>query len=135
MSRNLTRVALVLATAMVSVLASSAGAQAARRDTTAPTAPYISYASGLKWFGGCLPLTIGLQRSTDNATAQTALRYEVFADGVLLGTLTDTGTSPAVWGRLTFKHAGSNRVTARAVDAAGNRSVTSNTQVITAYGC
>jgi hypothetical protein len=135
MTRHLKPAAIIFATAITAVLVSGASAQAARRDTTAPTAPYVSYASGLKWLGGCLPLTIGIQRSTDNVTQQTALRYQVFADGVLLGTLADRGTASGVWGTLTLPHAGRNAVTTRAVDAAGNRSALSNTKIVTGYGC
>jgi len=71
--------------------------------------------------GACLTLTIGLQRSTDNATPQSALTYEVFADGVLLGTLSDNGSYSAVWRVLHLRKAGPNTITAKAVDAAGNR--------------
>ncbi|MFI5893140.1 hypothetical protein ACIA5D_23835 [Actinoplanes sp. NPDC051513] len=98
--------------------------------------PYIVYASGLKWLGGCLPLTIGIQRSTDNATRQSALVYEVFADGVRLGSIADNGANSAVWSTaLHFTRPGPQTVTARAVDAAGNRSAPSNADVVTAYGC
>jgi hypothetical protein len=82
-----------------------------------------------------MPLTIGVQRSTDNVTPQVALRYEVFADGVLLGLLTDNGNNSAVWGGLQFRHAGPNTVTVKAVDSAGNRSAPSNADVVTAYAC
>jgi hypothetical protein len=135
MSRHLKHAAMILAAATMTVLMTGAAAGAARRDTTPPTAPYINYASGLKWLGGCLPLTVGVMRSTDNATPQSALRYQVFADGVLLGTLTDRGHVSGVFGTLTLRHAGPNAITARAVDAAGNRSALSNTQTITGYDC
>jgi len=82
-----------------------------------------------------MPLTFGIQRATDNVTPQSALRYDVFADGVLLGSLTDRGTEAGVWGSLEFRHAGANTVTVRAVDAAGNRSAASNADVVTAYAC
>ena len=110
-------------------------AQATRTDTTPPTPPYIVYADGLKWFPGCLPLTIGIQRSTDDVTPQQNLVYEVFADGVRLGSIRDTGTAGAVWGTLHFTRPGPQTVTARAVDAAGNRSAPSNADVVTAYDC
>jgi hypothetical protein len=135
MPRHLSNVATILATTIMAVLVTGADAGAAIRDTTAPTAPFINYASGLKWLGGCLPLTVGIMRSTDNATPQSALTYQVFADGVLLGTLADRGHVSGVWGTLTLRHAGPNAITARAVDAAGNRSALSNTQTITGYGC
>lgn len=107
----------------------------ARADRTPPTAPYITYASGLRWTGECLTPTLGLQRSTDNATPQSALTYEVFADGTLLGTLSDNGSYSAVWGVLHLRKAGPNTITAKAVDAAGNRSAASNAQAVTGYAC
>jgi len=134
-ARRRARSATVAAATVLTLLPTGAAAQAAVRDTRPPTAPYIVYASGLRWIAGCMPLTIGIQRSTDNATPQSALRYQVFADGVLLGTLTDNGQNSAVWGGLEFRHAGSNTVTAYAVDAAGNRTRSVNAPVITAYAC
>jgi hypothetical protein len=134
-ARRLIRTATVVAACALSLLATGTAAQAAVRDTRPPTAPYIVYASGLRWIPGCMPLTIGIQRSTDNVTPQSALRYQVFADGVLLGTLTDNGANSAVWGGLQFRHAGANTVTAYAVDAAGNRTRSVNAPVITAYAC
>ena len=85
--------------------------------------------------GECLTLTIGLQRSTDNATPQSALTYEVFADDTLPGTLSDNGSYSAVWGVLHLRKAGPNTITAKAVDAAGNRSAASNAQAVTGYAC
>lgn len=122
--------------ALSTIMAVTGGASTVTAtDRTPPTAPYIIYADGLKWFPGCLPLTIGIQRATDNATPQRNLTYEVFADGVRLGTLHDTGTEGAVWGTLHFTHAGPQTVTARAVDAAGNRSAAGNADIVTAYDC
>jgi hypothetical protein len=121
--------------AAAAILLAAAPAQAARADRTPPTAPYILYSSGLKWMGGCLPLTIGIQRSTDNATQQSALVYEVFADGARLGSLSDPGTNSAVWGTLHFTRPGPQAVTVKAADAAGNRSAPSNSNVVTAYAC
>jgi len=135
MSRQLTRIATVAAAAIVTTLATGAAAGATTGDNRAPTAPFIVYASGLRWIPGCMPLTIGVQRSTDDVTPQSALTYEVFADGVRLGSLTDNGSNSAVWGGLQFRHAGPNTVTVKAVDAAGNRSAPSNADVITAYAC
>ncbi|GAA3341826.1 hypothetical protein GCM10020358_34630 [Amorphoplanes nipponensis] len=113
----------------------AAPAHASGADNTPPAAPYVLYASGLRWTGGCLPLTIGIQRTTDNATPQSALIYEVFADGIRLGALADNGVNAAVWGTLHFTRPGPQTVTARAVDAAGNRSAPSNADVVTAYAC
>jgi hypothetical protein len=59
----------------------------------------------------------------------------VFADGVKLGTLSDNGMNSAVWGGLEFRHAGMNTVTVKAVDAAGNRTLSVNAPVIKAYAC
>jgi hypothetical protein len=122
-------------TAVLGTAVFGTAAFAASGDTTPPTAPYILYASGLRWTADCLPLTIGVMRSTDNVTPQSALTYEVFADGVSLGALTDRGTDSGVWGVLHFKKAGPNTVTVKAVDAAGNRSASSNADVVTAYAC
>jgi hypothetical protein len=135
MSRQIKYAVTVLVAVIMAVLVTGAAARAARRDTAPPTTPYVNYASGLKWLGGCLPLTVGIMRSSDNATPQSALTYEVFADGVLLGSLADRGAFSGVWGVLTLRHAGRNVITARAVDAAGNRSAVSNAQVVTGYGC
>jgi hypothetical protein len=132
--RRLIRTAIVTVAAILVILAPATATLAADADTTPPTAPYINYASGLQWFGPC-SVTVGLQRSTDDVTPQSDLTYEVFADGVYLGTLIDRGTDSGVWGGLKLQHGGSNTITAKAVDAAGNRSAPSNAQVITGYGC
>ena len=55
--------------------------------------------------------------------------------GLLLGSLTDNAGNSAVWGGLQFRHGGPNTVTAKAVDAAGNRSAPSNAAVVIAYAC
>jgi hypothetical protein len=135
MSRQLIRGATIASIAILSLSATGTASAATGVDTTPPTAPFIIYASGLRWIPGCMPLTIGVQRSTDNVTPQVALKYEVFAEGVLLGSLTDNGNNSAVWGGLQFRHAGPNTVTVKAVDAAGNRSAPSNADVVTAYAC
>jgi hypothetical protein len=135
MTRPLIRIAALAVTAIVSTATLGVPAQAARADTTPPTAPFVVYASGLKWTGGCLPLTIGIQRSTDSVTRQSALIYQVFADGALIGSLADTGTSSSVWGTVHFTRPGPQTVTAKAIDAAGNRSAHSNANVVTAYAC
>ncbi|WP_433372263.1 hypothetical protein ACQPZX_49105 [Actinoplanes sp. CA-142083] len=50
--------------------------------------------------------------------------------------IADNGLNSAVWSTsLHFTRPGAQTVTARAVDAAGNRSALSNADVITAYGC
>src|SRR5215218_2592037 len=135
MSRHLTHAAIVLAAASMFVLPTGATAQTTDGDTTPPTAPYIIYYSGLRWTAECQTVTVGLEKSTDDVTPQLALTYEVFADGVYLGTLIDWGNYSSVWGTLKLKHAGSNTITAKAVDAAGNRSAPSNAVVVTGYAC
>ena len=82
-----------------------------------------------------MQIAVGMQRSTDNATPQATLRYEVFANGVRLGTLTDRGHVSGAWGTLRIIRAGTNNVTARAVDAAGNRSAPSRTLTATQAAC
>jgi hypothetical protein len=132
--RRLIRTAIVTVAALLFI---SAPALATDADTTPPTAPYLAYYSGLQWLpwlGPC-QVTVGIDRSTDDVTPQSALTYEVFADGVYLGTLIDRGTYSGVWGTLILNHGGSNTITAKAVDAAGNRSAPSNAGVITGYGC
>jgi len=126
----------VSAAAILSTLLTSAGtaAAAARPDTTPPSAPLIGYAEGFY----CLTLIIGANRSTDNVTPQPQLRYEVFADGARIGSLTDQGQPSGAWGVLQLRKTGPNRVTVQAVDAAGNRSPMSNADVVTGYftpGC
>jgi len=59
----------------------------------------------------------------------------VFADGVLLGTLSDNGSYSAVWRVLHLRKAGPNTITAKAVDAAGNRSAASNAQAVNGCTC
>ena len=132
--RRLIRTAIVTVAAILFISAPATVALATDADTTPPTAPYLGYYSGLQWLGPC-QVTVGIIRSTDDVTPQSALTYEVFADGVYLGTLIDRGTYSGVWGTLILNHGGSNTITAKAVDAAGNRSAPSNAQVITGYGC
>jgi hypothetical protein len=133
MTRRLGLATVTAAAAILSTVGTPAAA--AVTDRTPPTAPYLLYSSGLRWTGGCLPLTVGIQRSTDNATPRPALVYEVFADGIRLGSLGDPGTGAAVWGTLHFTRAGAQAVTVKAVDAAGNRSAPSNANTVVPYGC
>jgi len=135
MSRpRLVRALTVAAVAILSTLPAGTGASAATADTTPPTAPFIGYAEGFY----CLTVIIGANRSTDNVTPQSQLRYEAFDDGVFIGTLTDQGQPSGPWGVLQLRKAGPNTVTVQAVDAAGNRSAPSNADVVTGYytpGC
>jgi len=130
----LIRRATVLAVAILSTLLSGTAASAATADTTPPTAPFIGYAQGFQ----CLTVIIGAIRSTDNVTPQSQLRYEAFADGVSIGALVDRGQPPGPWGVLHLTKSGPNTITVRAIDAAGNRSAPSNSDVVTGYftpGC
>jgi hypothetical protein len=124
----------VTAAAVLSTLLPGTAATAATADTTPPSAPLIGYAEGFY----CLTLIVGANRSTDNVTPPSQLRYEVYADGALVGALTDQGQPSGPWGVLRLPKAGPNTVTVRAVDAAGNRSRPGNADVVTGYftpGC
>jgi hypothetical protein len=132
--RRLIRALTVAAVAFLSTLPACAAASAASADTTPPTAPFVGYAEGFY----CLTVIIGVNRSTDNVTPQSELRYEAFADGVLIGSLTDQGQPSGPWGVLQLTKAGPNTITVQAMDAAGNRSALSNADVVTGYytpGC
>lgn len=124
----------IAAIAILSTLFTGTAASAAAADTTPPTTPLYGYAQGFY----CLTLIVGVNRSTDNVTPQSQLRYEVFADGAFVGLLTDRGHVSGPWGTLQLRHAGPNTVTVQAVDAAGNRSAPSRGAVVTGYytpGC
>jgi hypothetical protein len=135
MLRQFRRAAIVAAAAMLPLLATGAAAQAAPRDRTAPTVPSIGYISTLRWNGDCWTVTLSVSRSTDNVTPQPKLRYDVFADGVYIGTLVDHGHPAGSWGILYLNHDGPNAITARAVDAAGNRSAPSGAKFADPYAC
>src|SRR3954451_17254630 len=119
----------VAAIGILSTLLTGTAAAAATADTTPPTAPLIGYAEGFY----CLTVIIGANRSTDNVTPQPQLRYQAFADGTLIGSLTDQGQPSGPWGVLQLKKTGPNTITVRAVDAAGNRSAPSRGVVVTGY--
>jgi hypothetical protein len=70
-----------------------------------------------------------------NRRPQSELTYEVFADGTLIGTLIDNGNYNALWATLPLPKPGPNTITAKAVDAAGNRSAPNNAPVVTGYAC
>jgi hypothetical protein len=127
--RRLALAAIGAATAILITPAIGTAAQAATADTTPPTAPYIVYSQGFF----CFTLYIGAQKSTDNVTPQTQLRYEAFANGQFIGLL-DRDSGSSIWGNLKLKSLGPNRVFVDAVDAAGNRSH-SNTNTVTGYHC
>ena len=107
---------------------------ASAADTTPPAPTRIGSAQPYQ----CLSLVLSANRSTDNVTPQSQLRYEAFADGVFIGTLLDSGHPAGAWGFLHLLHGGSSVVTVRVVDAAGNRSVLSPGVAVTAFytpGC
>ena len=81
-----------------------------------------------------------MQRSTDNVTPQSQLKYEVFVDGKPFGPAVDQGSESGVWAW--FQGApgpalapGQHTVTAKAQDAAGNWSASSNADPVTGYRC
>jgi len=133
---RLIRLAVAVATAIVAAVAASTSALAAGRDTTPPTAPFLSYAQGYY----CGVLIVGMDRSTDNVTPQSQLKYEVFVDGARFGPAVDRGSESGVWAW--FQGApgpvllpGPHKVTAKARDAAGNWSAPSRALPVTGYPC
>jgi len=132
--RRFVRTVIVSAVAILSILLPGAGASAATADRTPPTTPLWGYAQGFQ----CLMLILGTSRSTDNVTPQPQIRYEAFADGVFLGTLTDYPSNSGPWGILHLVKPGPSYVTVQAVDAAGNRSAPNRPVLVTGYytpGC
>jgi len=129
--RQLLRTAIVTAVAILSLAAASTTALAASADTTPPSAPRLTYATGYY----CLTLIVGVIRSTDNQTPQSQLTYDVFADGSRIGSMADNGGYPGVYSIQHLTHTGPNTITVRAVDAAGNRSAPSTGWVATGYPC
>lgn len=130
---RLIQIAVVTATTIVCTASAATPALAARRDVNPPTAPYIDYAQGYY----CGQLIAGWLRSADNVTAQSQLRYEVFADGRPIGSATDTGNESGVWAwfQNDVLTPGPHTVTVKAEDAAGNWSASSNADVVTGYPC
>jgi hypothetical protein len=124
----------IAAIAILSTLFTGTAASASTADATPPSTPLYGYAQGFY----CLTVIIGVNRSTDNVTPQSQLRYEAFADGVFIGVLTDRGHPSGPWGTLQLRKTGPNTVTVQAIDAAGNRSAPSRGAVVTGYytpGC
>jgi hypothetical protein len=122
--RTMTAAAVIVASALLTGTGASAST-----DTTPPTAPRLVYATGYQ----CLTLIVGVQRSTDNVTPQTDLRYEVFANGTSIGVMTDNGGYSGVYSILTLREVGPNQVAVRAIDLAGNRSALSNAFTATGH--
>jgi hypothetical protein len=131
MSRRLIRTAVVTAVAVVCTTLTGTTASAARADTVAPSTPRLLYSQGYY----CLVLIVGVQRSTDNRTPQSALLYEVFANGVRIGTMADKGTYSGVYDMQRLTQVGQNSLTVRAVDQAGNRSRPSEARSVTGFPC
>jgi hypothetical protein len=130
---RLARTTTVAAVALLSTLLTGTAATAGP-DTTPPGTPRAGYSHGFY----CLTLIQGASRVTDDVTPQSQIRYEVYADGVYIGDLRDQGHVSGAFGILQLPHAGPNTVGVRAVDAAGNRSPLSNTNVVHGYytpGC
>jgi hypothetical protein len=128
--RQLLRTAIVTAVAILSLSAAGTTALAAA-DTTPPSAPRLTYATGYY----CLTLIVGVNRSTDNQTPQSQLTYDVFADGNRIGSMADNGGYSGVYSIQHLTHTGPNTITVKAVDAAGNRSAPSTGWVATGYPC
>jgi len=102
------------------------------RDTTPPTAPCLIYYQGYN----CGQLIVGMMSSTDNVTPQSQLRYEVFADGTLIGPAPNTGGAQVwAWFQNDVLTPGSHTITVKAEAAAGNWSARSNAGVVTGYVC
>ena len=135
----LARIATVVAAAIGLTVAAGTPALASGRDSTPPVAPFLVYAQGYY----CGVLIVGMNRSTDNVTPQSQLKYEVFIDGAPFAPAVDQGSESGVWAW--FQGAvvpsgpilppGPHTVTARAQDAAGNWSRPSNADPVTGYPC
>src|SRR4051794_31645504 len=95
-----------LATGLSATTASAA-------DTSPPAATRVGSASPYQ----CLSLALSAWRSTDDVTPQSELRYEAFADGAFIGTLTDAGHPAGAWAFLHVLHQSVSVVTVRVVDA------------------
>jgi hypothetical protein len=132
---RLIRIAVAAATAIVATLATSTPALAADGDTTPPTTPFLAYAQGYY----CGVLIVGMDRSTDDVTPQSQLKYEVFVDGAPFGPAIDQGSESGVWAWFQAPGPvlppGPHTVTAEAQDAAGNWSAPSRALPVTGYPC
>ena len=134
----LARIAVAAAAAIGLTVAAGTPAFASGRDTTPPTAPFLSYAQGYY----CGVLIVGMERSTDNVTPQSQLKYEVFVDGKPFGPAVDQGSESGVWAWFQGPSVpgpvlspGPHTVTAKAQDAAGNWSAPSKADPVTGYRC
>jgi hypothetical protein len=128
---GLVRTTLGAVAVLSTLLIGTTSASAASVDRTAPTAPQFGYAEGFY----CQTLIIGDMHSTDNVTPQAQLGYKVYDEGVYIGSLADGN---GAWAFLQLTHTGTNLVTVRAVDAAGNSSAPSRAVSVWGYhtpGC
>ena len=134
---HLIQLAVAVPVALGVSVAASTPALASTKDTTPPTAPFLSYAQGYY----CGVLIVGMQRATDNVTPQPQLKYEVFIDGAPFGPAIDQGSVSGVWawfqpstGGPTLSP-GQHTVTVKAQDTAGNWSAPSRSWPVTGYRC
>ena len=134
---HLIQLAIAVPVALGVSVAASTPALASTKDTTPPTAPFLSYAQGYY----CGVLIVGMQRATDNVTPQPQLKYEVFIDGAPFGPAIDQGSVSGVWawfqpstGGPTLSP-GQHTVTVKAQDTAGNWSAPSRSWPVTGYRC
>lgn len=134
----LVRIAAAAAAAIGLTVAAGTPALASGRDTTPPTAPVLIYYQGYY----CGVLIVGMDRSTDNVTPQSQLKYEVFIDGKPFGPAVDQGSESGVWAWFQGPSVpgpvlspGQHTVTAKAQDAAGNWSAPSKAQPVTGFRC
>jgi len=135
--RRFVRAMTVAAVALLSTLLTGTAATATPVDRTPPTAPLLGYTNGFQ----CTMLIVHVYRSTDAVTPQSQLRYQVYSDGVPLeAPLSDTGYQDGLFAVMHFQTlaAGYHTVSVRAIDAAGNRSASSNANRVWEYytpGC
>jgi hypothetical protein len=129
MTNPRTKLVTIAAVAAILLAMTIGPAQGAPVDRTPPTAPFIVYSQGFF----CFTFYIGARRVTDNVTPEPEIRYEVFANGRVIGLL-DRGSASTAWGNLKLIDEGPNRVFVEAVDTAGNRS-RSSTATATGFDC
>ncbi|WP_283139559.1 hypothetical protein [Rhizohabitans arisaemae] len=119
-----------LALTLAAMLTISGTPALAGADTTPPTVPSLLYADGYQ----CLEVAVLFNRSTDNQDPQSALIYEVFADGAFIGEIWDWGRTP-LRGFAYARHPGVSVITLRTVDTSGNPSAFGNAIPVTTFPC
>jgi len=90
-------------------------------DVTPPTTPAPVWADGY----GDLEMQVFWQASTDDATDQVAILYEIFVNGVHENSSVGQAHTPSAYGV-----SGENVVTVEAIDEAGNRSEAGMTTIV-----